>query len=588
MSYASETTPLTRASLEAEGIFYVDHAGCKLGDKDFFTKLFERLRTYFDSELPLAAFPEYKQPIEPPPYNGQFLPNQIEWLSELLLDCRRVIPTYAVKILNRTERASKPAHLNAIVFKDEDHAFRSNLERDFVEQQYRELMREARDVARKAGHLREDKATEHEWQHFMEREIFKRYEDSKASPYNLSSTCRPLDSYRTSCNIQWNNPSIYSCSQKTEGRLPDPKPDLYLGFEITRQGQLTATGLERSALASNFSLDKLSALSARGLTCSPTNFLSKQRITPTPVDEFRKKDLIAFPFTIVELKHDSVGASEQNFCTFQAANAASRALTMLENLYRHAGRHPSDHHLPPVVTFTCIGSSIRISIAYSFRAITGKIAHIMVCIKKVEISSIWAVLEIHAIVQNLLQWATRVLRPNISAQISRWRLRKNSAADGDSMFVERGREGSRTPQLQDEGVTADTNRPPAPDYLQLLEDRERLFERTSNSEDKITVLEGTVKRLRKELDRQTDETLTRRSRVRSKGQSNGYFTSSSDADSRSPSGKRPASASEADTSPRQQKRSRRMFRIMANMTCEENVIPAHEQTLPRPGGQRRQ
>ena len=155
MSYASETTPLTRASLEAQGIFYVDHAGCKLGDEDFFTKLFERLRRYFEcSELPLAAFPEYKQPIGPPPYNGQFLPNQIEWLSELLLDCRRVIPTYAVKILNRTERASKPAHLNAIVFKDEDHAFRSNLERDFVEQQYRELMRQARDVAHKAGHLR--------------------------------------------------------------------------------------------------------------------------------------------------------------------------------------------------------------------------------------------------------------------------------------------------------------------------------------------------------------------------------------------------------------------------------------------------
>ena len=40
-----------------------------------------------------------------------------------------------------------------------------------------------------------------------------------------------------------------------------------------------------------------------------------------------------------------------------------------------------------------------------------------------DMTTTWAVLEIQSILRNLLGWSTKVLRPNISHQISLWRFR---------------------------------------------------------------------------------------------------------------------------------------------------------------------
>ena len=49
-------------------------------------------------------------------------------------------------------------------------------------------------------------------------------------------------------------------------------------------------------------------------------------------------------------------------------------------------------------------------------------------------TSFWAVREIQSILKNLILWATRVLRPSISAQISRWSSRKGRNGGSDQMF----------------------------------------------------------------------------------------------------------------------------------------------------------
>lgn len=56
----------------------------------------------------------------------------------------------------------------------------------------------------------------------------------------------------------------------------------------------------------------------------------------------------------------------------------------------------------------------------------------MVCIRELDLSSsTWVVFEMQSIVRNLLFWATRVHKPNISNQISRWRLHMSGTSDPD-------------------------------------------------------------------------------------------------------------------------------------------------------------
>lgn len=54
-------------------------------------------------------------------------------------------------------------------------------------------------------------------------------------------------------------------------------------------------------------------------------------------------------------------------------------------------------------------------------------------------TSFWAVLEMQSIMKNLLRWATRVLRPSIVSQISRWEVRLDTLGPGylDQMFETR-------------------------------------------------------------------------------------------------------------------------------------------------------
>ena len=140
-----------------------------------------------------------------------------------------------------------------------------------------------------------------------------------------------------------------------------------------------ACGLERYDMIDNFTVNKLCSLRAFGLHSSPTdgltNFSSR---SPGSVQKLTYNDLICFPFAVVELKHGMVGGSQEEFCYCQAANGASAALSMLENLFEYTERKQNYQHVPPVVAFTCIGPSVRLWIAYAVREPNGKIAHVSV------------------------------------------------------------------------------------------------------------------------------------------------------------------------------------------------------------------
>lgn len=79
-------------------------------------------------------------------------------------------------------------------------------------------------------------------------------------------------------------------------------------------------------------------------------------------------DLVCYPFAVVELKHAYIGASQEEFCFCQAANAASTALSMLERLYMLGDQHSTNAHVPAVVALTCIGPQVRVWLTYSICA----------------------------------------------------------------------------------------------------------------------------------------------------------------------------------------------------------------------------
>ena len=57
-------------------------------------------------------------------------------------------------------------------------------------------------------------------------------------------------------------------------------------------------------------------------------------------------------------------------------------------------------------------------------------------------TSMWAVREMQSIMKSLLRWATRVLKPSVSAQISRWSSQKDRLGSRDQMFEDRSQVAS--------------------------------------------------------------------------------------------------------------------------------------------------
>lgn len=131
----------------------------------------------------------------------------------------------------------------------------------------------------------------------------------------------------------------------------------------------------------------------------------------------------------------------------------------------------------------------------------------MICIKECDVTSTWAVLEVHSIIRNLLRWATRVHRPNISTQIGRWRLQGVALRDEDYFFentvesvvIQRGAglytliDSQRGAELLEEKEALEG------EVVRLSEDNKTLVSQKTQLKESVETLEGVLRKLRERL-----------------------------------------------------------------------------------------
>ncbi|KAK4552629.1 hypothetical protein LTR86_010273 [Recurvomyces mirabilis] len=330
---------------------------------------------------------------------------QVRMLRELLLDRKNILPMFVKKYV-------PPAELNDFaddVWFEEQRQFVSPQEQAVVEDQWQKRMQEASDIANRAHALTVEHYRENQWQSFYEASIFRQYRDDGKS--SKSQRRDPLlDSYEMTSNNLWNHPALRRPSTDGASRLSDPKPDIYFAHPVHRTNSALYRGMNRCDTIAQFSYRNMKALVQDGYICTPTTGLAKS----FNAKAMHKEDLMAFPFAVVELKHGEVNDSQRDFCFCQAANGISRSLTILENLYKREHGIP----VPPVIAFTGIGSAIRVWTGDSVPGPGLETTHVMVCVAEMDVSTMWGVLEVDYTIQNMLRWATRVIRPSISAQIS--------------------------------------------------------------------------------------------------------------------------------------------------------------------------
>ncbi|KAF7596992.1 hypothetical protein BBP40_011358 [Aspergillus hancockii] len=206
-------------------------------------------------------------------------------------------------------------------------------------------------------------------------------------------------------NIPWNDAGKH----RKKDPLPYPIPGLTFGFPISNKAS------HNEPLARNFSVEVLGPLRKNGLVSSPISGL--QRLTKYPSYQMSAIELVCFPWALVEYSYDGSQQDQIEECYCRAANSASAALTLFDNLYQRSGLL-STNRTPPVIAFTLNMSELRVWLAYSCYQEDGPTLHKMMCIRASQLDSAWGIMAAQQIVSNMLSWAARVLRPQIAECIS--------------------------------------------------------------------------------------------------------------------------------------------------------------------------
>lgn len=172
---------LRRETLESHGIFYIEsplfnttRLPIRAGGTDShptFVRLFKYLlKKGINSS---GVIGEGRPSLT---FDGQWeLPWHVDWLREVLLNVRRSLPGYAAAMfLSNEERSEIPKE---VLSDDDDHKFLSGLEKSIREERLRIMLAECRETARQACGNLQNGISEHDWQYFMERWIFKRLQE---------------------------------------------------------------------------------------------------------------------------------------------------------------------------------------------------------------------------------------------------------------------------------------------------------------------------------------------------------------------------------------------------------------------------
>ncbi|GAM43369.1 hypothetical protein TCE0_047f18121 [Talaromyces pinophilus] len=305
-------------------------------------------------------------------------------------------------------------------------------------------------LARIAREYDTSKVSTQAWEHFLQSYIFLGPEDSGIG---TSGHGKLFDAWAIENNICWN--AVSKLNQISEN---PPQPSLTYGFPVhVPDTGKTPTGFNRNELVTNFSLDTLADLES-AVTC-PTTHLSatERRITEGQTPE--RKDLICFPWALVELRSTTETAEG---CYCRAAIGANAALDM------HRQLQPvwvAAKDIPPVIFFTCSGPEIRVWI--SFLEFKGwETSTTCICIWAGTLTATWCIVVLREIIQNTTFWASRVLKPQISARISQIRsrvsaftanphgaipFRKETAADKPQALEDANESKSEKPNLSADG-----------------------------------------------------------------------------------------------------------------------------------------
>ncbi|KEY71293.1 hypothetical protein S7711_05886 [Stachybotrys chartarum IBT 7711] len=304
--------------------------------------------------------------------------------------------------------------------------YASSEERGFVV----EFIQNLREMKSKATKLYKGKDREREWECFFRDYFFRPLVNKVAiSDDDVRQTSRTkfyYDYFEHAQSRPWGLFGSHEMFRHADRlHLTEPRPDWVAFYPIYNLGAGEAADRipmterwqwEKSAqdtIVENLSLKTLAYLSKYGLRATTASIFREGK-----TKDIDASDYICFPWFIVEHKKTDQTVETQCYC--QAANAGAAALLMLQTLVKYAETRNEDAHIPPVVTMTTVGETVRIWITYS----ADKMSKFkMDCIWVGNMTTMVDMINLQAILENLHTWAMRVLRPWISLCIDHWKHR---------------------------------------------------------------------------------------------------------------------------------------------------------------------
>ncbi|KAE9382048.1 hypothetical protein N431DRAFT_16769 [Stipitochalara longipes BDJ] len=196
---------------------------------------------------------------------------------------------------------------------------------------------------------------------------------------------------------------------------PRTSPALYLGFPMYDSN--TFQGFYKDPSFNNYTQANLEKVSKHGLQCVPLEYYSFE--APT----------VCFPWAVLYVFGTTAGSdssledSSSQSIVSRIAAAASTALSIFEGLARFADEKQDGRHIPPVIAITLAGTKTTVWLAYCEIVDERLRDHKMINIWEGNITKIWDSIQFSRIIDNLLFWAQRCLKPMVTKYLDQWRLR---------------------------------------------------------------------------------------------------------------------------------------------------------------------
>ncbi|KAL2130237.1 hypothetical protein VTI74DRAFT_6714 [Chaetomium olivicolor] len=328
------------------------------------------------------------------------LPHHVDELRNTLLDYGCDIPEHLV-FKSAEDESRRLNDIAKVLYVSESERASINF-----------CLTQLKDIKWKAEKL--DKDGDYNWEPFFSKHFFDTllYQMGKAGAKSDSIYYyNEYLEYSTSLSRPWSLFEQEDFRQDGREGLPVPKPDWVSSY--------TVYNIPKDSIQENLSYGELQHLAQHGLESDASCTLASEKSATYP-----DRDWVCFPWLIVQ--HGKPGGTETQ-CHYEAANAATAAVMMLERLCKvvPAGiQGKTNEHVPPVVAITTVKKMVRVWITYSCRPSVNDAAKFkMACIWKGDMTAILDLMKFSAILCNAHKWALHEQRPRISGYIDLWKAR---------------------------------------------------------------------------------------------------------------------------------------------------------------------